>query len=64
MAWNEHRFKVIRKEGSSFSEAGIRQILVDRETGVHYLLWKAGYGAGITPLFGADGKPVVDLSDI
>ncbi|MBQ1552981.1 MAG: hypothetical protein IIZ66_05480 [Clostridia bacterium] len=64
MAWNEHRFKVIRKEGSSFSEAGIRQILVDRETGVHYLLWKAGYGAGITPLLGADGKPVVDLSDI
>lgn len=64
MAWNEQRFKVIRKEGSSFSEAGIRQILVDRETGVHYLLWKAGYGAGITPLLGADGKPVVDLSDI
>ena len=64
MAWNEHRFKVIRKEGSSFSEVGIRQILVDRETGVHYLLWKAGYGAGITPLLGADGKPVVDLSDI
>ncbi len=63
MAWNEQRFKVIRKEGSSLSEAGIRQILVDRETGVHYLLWKAGYGAGITPLLGADGKPVVDLSD-
>ncbi|MBQ9880378.1 MAG: hypothetical protein IJM45_08115 [Clostridia bacterium] len=64
MAWNEHRFKVISKEGGSLSEAGIRQILVDRETGVHYLLWKAGYGAGITPLLGADGKPVVDLSDI
>ncbi|MCR5690314.1 MAG: DUF6440 family protein [Clostridiales bacterium] len=63
MAWNEQRFKVIIKEGSSLSEAGIRQILVDRETGVHYLLWKAGYGAGITPLLGADGKPVVDLSD-
>ena len=34
-------------------------VLVDRETGVNYLLAKDGYGAGLTPLLDKDGKPVV-----
>ncbi len=59
MAQNENRFEVIFKEGSQLRDEGYRQILVDRETGVHYLLWKSGYGAGITPLLDAEGKVVV-----
>ena len=35
------------------------QEIVDTETGVHYLTWQSGYAGGITPLLGADGKPVI-----
>ena len=59
MANKETRFAVIYKEGSSLLEEGIRQILVDRITGVNYLLWKSGFGAGITPLLDADGNAIV-----
>ena len=34
-------------------------IIVDKETGVNYLLVRSGYGAGLTPLIDADGKPIV-----
>mgnify|MGYP003538678995 CR=1 FL=1 len=34
-------------------------IIVDKETGVNYLLVRSGYGAGLTPLIDAEGKPVV-----
>ena len=53
------RFVRIHKEGSDLSNAGMRQILVDKETGVTYLAWKCGYGGGITPLLKADGTPVI-----
>ncbi len=59
MAKKESRFEVIFKDGSVIQEEGIRQIIVDKETGVHYLAWKAGYGAGITPLLDSDGKVVI-----
>ena len=55
----ENRFEVIFKDGSDLTDGGVRQILVDRETGVHYLTWKSGYGAGITPLLDSDGIVVV-----
>lgn len=55
----EERFIVIHKEGSGLSEYGVCMILVDKETGVGYLAWKSGYGAGLTPLLGPDGKPIV-----
>ncbi|MCF0150013.1 MAG: hypothetical protein HUJ80_01220 [Firmicutes bacterium] len=55
----ETRFEVIYKDGSEMKNEGLRQILVDKQTGVSYLLWKAGYGAGITPLLDADGKPII-----
>ena len=55
----DERFEVIYKDGSGLKNEGIRQILVDKETGVNYLLWQAGYGAGITPLLDSDGKPIV-----
>ena len=56
----EKRFEVIFKDGSELKEEGVRQILVDKETGVHYLLWKSGYGAGITPLLDSEGKITVE----
>lgn len=51
------RFVVIENEGSGFSNA--LQEIVDTQTGVHYLTWQSGYAGGITPLLGADGKPVI-----
>lgn len=55
----DDRFIIVHKEGSSFSNIGLRQVLVDRETGVNYLFVMAGYGAGMTVLYGADGKPII-----
>ena len=34
-------------------------ILRDRETGAEYLFVQSGYAGGLTPLLGADGKPIV-----
>lgn len=34
-------------------------IIVDKKTGVNYLLVRSGYGAGLTPLIDAEGKPIV-----
>ena len=59
MAKKENRFAVIFKDGSAWNEEGTRQIIVDKETGVHYLAWKAGYGAGITPLLDSEGHAVI-----
>ena len=53
------RFIVTLKEGSSLNNGGIRQILVDQETGVNYLLIKSGYGLALTPLLDKDGKPII-----
>ncbi len=58
------RFEVVLTEGTGLNAAGVRQILVDKETGVNYLLWRSGYGAGITPLLDSEGKPVIDKSKI
>ena len=41
MAKKEERFEVIFRDGSSLKDEGIRQILVDKETGVNYLCWKS-----------------------
>ena len=51
------RFVVLASEGSGFSNA--MQEIVDTETGAHYLTWQSGHAGGITPLLGADGKPVI-----
>ena len=34
-------------------------ILRDRETGAEYLFVQSGSAGGLTPLLGADGKPIV-----
>ena len=59
MSKDENRFKVLYKDGSQIKDAGVRQILVDTETGVNYLVWKCGYAGGITPLLDSEGKVIV-----
>ena len=59
MAKKEERFEVIFRDGSQLKDEGVRQILVDKETGVNYLCWKSGYGAAITPLLDSEGKIIV-----
>ena len=50
MSKEENRFEVVFKEGSQIKDDGMRQIIVDKETGVNYFVWKSGYAGGITPL--------------
>ena len=59
MAKKENRFEIVYKDGAQLKEEGVRQILVDTETGVNYLVWKSGYAGGITPLLDAVGKVIV-----
>ena len=40
MAKKEDRFEVVFQDGSQLKDAGTPQILVDNETGVHYLVWR------------------------
>ena len=55
----EERFLVKHTEGSSLTDAGLRTVYVDKETGVNYLYVHTGYAGGLTVLLDADGKPVV-----
>lgn len=55
----DNRFEVIYKDGSQISDAGVRQILVDKDTGVNYLVWKSGYAGGITPLLDENGDVII-----
>ena len=59
MAKKEERFEVIFRDGSYLKDEGVRQILVDKKTGVHYLCWNSGFGAGITHLLDSEGKVIV-----
>ena len=53
----EERFKVQESEGV----VNVRQLIVDAETGVNYLLASSSMtgGSGLTVLVDKDGKPVV-----
>ena len=44
MAKKEERFETIFRDGSWLKDEGIRQILVDKKTGVNYLCWSSGFG--------------------
>lgn len=44
------------KKGTILTDA---LIIVDKKTGVNYLMVRSGYGAGLTPLIDAEGKPIV-----
>ena len=51
------RFDIKEREGVSFATDAI--VIVDKETGVNYLIVHRGYGGGLTPLLDSDGKPIV-----
>lgn len=53
----ENRFETVYEESGLFT--GTRMILVDKETGVHYLFVQQGNEGGLTPLLDAEGNPVV-----
>lgn len=59
MSKEENRFEVIFKEGSQIKDEGMRQIVVDKETGGNYFVWKSGYVGGITPLLDSEGKVII-----
>ncbi len=54
----EKRFVKLTTEGQGFGME--TAILVDRQTGVHYLLVQSSCGAGLTPLLDEHGAPVID----
>lgn len=54
MAKKEKRFVKVHSE-----DMGCKVILVDRVTGVNYLLVQSGYAGGLTPLLNRDGTPVI-----
>lgn len=57
MSKQDERFIRTHKEGSDWTTK--REIWVDRQTGVNYLWVGSGYAGGLTPLLGADGRPLV-----
>lgn len=57
----KERFVTILKEGSSFGIG--RTLLVDRETGVTYLVVRQSYGVGVTPLSDRNGQLVITSVD-
>lgn len=53
----EKRFEFKEPEKGTFMTDAL--IIVDKKTGVNYLMVRSGYGAGLTPLIDEQGKPVV-----
>lgn len=51
----DKRFQTVYSQGA----LNVIEILLDTETGVQYLFRKDGYSGGLTPLLGADGKPML-----
>ena len=49
MAKKEERFEVTFRDGSQLKDEGVRQILVDMETGVNYL--SSFFAMFISPFF-------------
>lgn len=57
--WKEKKEERFEK---TYSQGGmnVTEIWVDKQTGVQYLFHYAGSAGGLTPLLGADGKPLFD----
>ncbi len=55
----DKRFEIVYSQG----KMDVQRILVDKETGVHYLQTSWGYAGGLTVLLGKDGKPVIGNTD-
>ena len=54
---SKDRFDIQEKESVSLMTETM--VIIDKETGVHYLFVHRGYGGGLTPLLDADGKPII-----
>lgn len=54
------RFELLLKE---HIDGGILKIIVDQETGVHYLVSSGAGVSGMTPLLDNDGEPVIKKKD-
>lgn len=52
---NDKRFEIVYKQGT----LDVVEILIDNETGVHYVYRTNGYAGGMTVLIDKEGKPVV-----
>ena len=59
MAKKDKRFQVVCRESPAGGMMMETVILVDTVTCVLYLQVVNGYGGGLTPLLGQDGKPVI-----
>lgn len=57
MSKKDKRFETVYSQGGGFG--GATEILVDKETGVHYLFAQNGYAGGMTVLLDSAGKPVI-----
>lgn len=51
------RFVRIQKEGNSFGN--LREVWVDKQTGVTYLWMNSGYAGGLTVMLDAAGNPII-----
>ena len=51
------RFVRVSTEGNSFGT--VREVWVDKQTGVNYVWFGSGNAGGLTVLLDRDGKPVV-----
>ncbi len=60
MRKKEQRFEAIYRQGNEFKKEGIVQIIVDKETGVHYLQNQMAYGVTLTPLLDSEGKVFIE----
>ena len=56
-----NRFQIVLEE--KHGAMTNNRLLRDRETGVLYLYHAWGYGGGLTPLLGHDGKPLTDIQE-
>lgn len=54
--YSEPRFTFVKTEGNVTK--GEFRIIVDRETGVHYLWVRHGQAGGLAPLLDKNGKPI------
>ncbi len=55
----KHEYKRFERVYDQTGWMATHYIFVDRETGVQYLSVAVGQGAGLTPLLGPDGKPLL-----
>ena len=51
------RFDIKERESVNLLTDAV--VIVDKETGVHYLYVCRGYGGGLTPLLDSEGKPII-----